>query len=171
MARILRGEIRWANLNPTQGHEQSGFRPILILSNDVFNERMQMVIAVALTSKQPRFGFPLTLELDSDELPQKTWILMGQIRTLSIKRIGKRLGNISVEQINQVIEGINEIIGTYYPEHLIDDIFKQPRSARVLRESRNGQRRGSAESNANRIGRCRSIRLGRPDGGGRRRWS
>jgi mRNA interferase MazF len=73
---------------------------------------MQMVIAVALTSKQPRFGFPLTLELDSDELPQKTWILMGQIRTLSIKRIGKRLGNISVEQINQVIEGINEIIGT-----------------------------------------------------------
>lgn len=71
----------------------------------------------------------------------------------------------------QATRAIIQTVDTYYPEHLIDDIFKQPRSARVLRESRNGQRRGSAESNANRIGRCRSIRLGRPDGGGRRRWS
>jgi mRNA interferase MazF len=112
MARILRGEIRWANLNPTLGHEQSGLRPVLILSNDVFNERMQMVIAVALTSKQPKFSFPLALELDSDELPKKSWALMGQVRSLSVKRIGKKVVNISVEQLDQIIEGLNEIIGT-----------------------------------------------------------
>ena len=112
MARILRGEVRWANLNPTLGHEQSGMRPVLILSNDVFNERMQIVIAIALTSKQPKFGFPLALEIDSDELPKKSWALMGQIRTLSVERIGKRLGLVSVEQMDQIVEGLNEIIAT-----------------------------------------------------------
>jgi len=112
MARVLRGEIRWANLNPTLGHEQSGLRPVLILSNDVFNERMQIVIAIALTSKQPRFGFPLALEIDSDDLPKKSWALMGQVRTLSAKRIGKKLGLVSIEEIDRIIEGLNEIIGT-----------------------------------------------------------
>ncbi len=112
MARILRGEVRWANLNPTLGHEQSGMRPVLILSNDVFNERMQIVIAIALTSKQPKFGFPLALEIDSGELPKKSWALMGQIRTLSVERVGKRLGLVSVEQMDQIVEGLNEIIAT-----------------------------------------------------------
>jgi mRNA interferase MazF len=112
MARILRGEIRWANLSPTLGHEQSGLRPVLILSNDVFNERMQIVIAIALTSKQPRFGFPLALEIDSAELPEKSWALMGQVRTLSAERIGKKLGLVSIEEIDRIIEGLNEIIGT-----------------------------------------------------------
>ncbi|HXV82531.1 MAG TPA: type II toxin-antitoxin system PemK/MazF family toxin, partial [Candidatus Binatia bacterium] len=51
MARILRGEIRWADLNPVRGREQAGQRPVLILSQDVFNERSGTVIAVALTSQ------------------------------------------------------------------------------------------------------------------------
>ncbi|MBZ0168835.1 mRNA interferase MazF [Candidatus Methylomirabilis lanthanidiphila] len=50
MARILRGEIRWADLNPVRGKEQAGLRPVLILSHDVFNERSGTVIAVALTN-------------------------------------------------------------------------------------------------------------------------
>jgi len=112
MARILRGEIRWANLNPTLGHEQSGLRPVLILSNDVFNERMQVVIAIALTSKQPRYGFPLALEIESADLPKKSWVMMGQVRTLSAGRIGKKLGLVNIEEIDRIIEGLNEIIGT-----------------------------------------------------------
>ncbi len=63
MARILRGDIIWASLDPTQGHEQSGLRPVLVLSQDVFNDRSGTVIAVALTSQPPSAGFPLTLEL------------------------------------------------------------------------------------------------------------
>ena len=63
MAGILRGEIRWADLNPARGGEQAGLRPVLILSADVFNERSGTVIAVALTSQPQRAGFPLTLEL------------------------------------------------------------------------------------------------------------
>jgi mRNA interferase MazF len=94
------------------GHEQSGLRPVLILSNDVFNERMQIVIAIALTGKQPRFSFPLALEIDSAELPKKSWALMGQVRTLSVERIGKKLGLVNIEELEQIIEGLNEIIGT-----------------------------------------------------------
>jgi mRNA-degrading endonuclease toxin of MazEF toxin-antitoxin module len=56
MARILRGDVRWAALSPVRGHEQGGRRPVLILSHDVFNERSGTVIAVAMTSQQPRAG-------------------------------------------------------------------------------------------------------------------
>ena len=58
MAQILRGDIYWADLDPTKGHEQSGQRPVLILSNDIFNQRSGTVIAMALTSQPQRAGFP-----------------------------------------------------------------------------------------------------------------
>lgn len=111
MARILRGEIRWANLNPTVGREQSGERPVLILSQDVFNERSGTVIAVALTSQEPRAGFPLTYEILHSKLPKRSWVKISQIRTLSTKRISKKIGAINTEELIQIIEGLNEIIG------------------------------------------------------------
>lgn len=111
MARILRGEIRWAELNPFRGREQAGPRPVLILSHDVFNERSGTVIAVALTSQPQRAGFPLTLALQTKGLPKKSWVKISQIRTLAVERIGQRLGKVSPEELAQVIEGLNEIIG------------------------------------------------------------
>jgi mRNA interferase MazF len=110
MAGILRGEIRWADLNPGRGHEQAGLRPVLILSHDVFNERSGTVIAMAITSHPQKAGFPLTLELKSANLPKKSWIKISQIRTLSVERIGKLISKVSLEELNQVIEGLNEII-------------------------------------------------------------
>lgn len=111
MARILRGEIRWADLNPVRGHEQAGLRPVVILSQDIFNERSGTVIAMALTSQSQRAGFPLTLELKSTRLPKKSWVKISQIRTLSVERIGKSLGRVAPEELAQVVEGLNEIIG------------------------------------------------------------
>jgi mRNA interferase MazF len=111
MARILRGEIRWANLNPTRGHEQVGLRPVLILSQDVFNERSGTVIAVALASHEPRAAFPLTLESKAAGLPKRSWIKISQIRTLAVERIGKRLARASPLEMHRVLEGLNEIIG------------------------------------------------------------
>ena len=112
MARILRGEIRWADLNPVRGREQAGIRPVLILSQDVFNERSGTVVAVALTSQPQRAGFPLTLELHTKGLPKKSWVKISQIRTLAVERIGKVIGRASPEEVTQVVEGLNEIIGT-----------------------------------------------------------
>lgn len=111
MAGILRGEIRWADLNPVKGKERAGLRPAVILSQDVFNERSGTVIAVAITSRPQRAGFPLTLELAPNDLPKRSWVQISQIRTLSTERIGKRIGTVSEEELDQIIEGLNEIIG------------------------------------------------------------
>ncbi len=111
MAGILRGEIRWADLDPTRGREQAGRRPVLILSHDVFNERSGTVIAVAVTSQPQRAGYPLTLELRALRLPKRSWVKISQIRTLSVERVGKRLAKISPEELAQVVEGLNEIVG------------------------------------------------------------
>ena len=112
MARILRGEIRWADLNPARGHEQAGLRPVLVLSQDVFNERSGTVIAVALTSQPQRAGFPLTHELVSSKLQKQSWVKISQIRTLSVERIGARLGRATPEDLALVVEGLSEIIGS-----------------------------------------------------------
>jgi mRNA interferase MazF len=111
MAGILRGEIRWADLNPVRGHEQGGKRPVVIISQDVFNERSGTVIAMAVTSQPQRAGFPLTLSLESANLPKRSWVKIGQVRTLSVERIGELVDSVSPEQMNQLIEGLNEIVG------------------------------------------------------------
>ncbi len=110
MARILRGDICWADLNPVIGSEQGGLRPILVLSHNVFNERSGTVIAVALTSQPQKAGYPLTLELNDTKLPKKSWVKISQIRTLSVKRIGKKITKASEEELVLIIDGLNEII-------------------------------------------------------------
>ncbi len=111
LERALRGDIFWVDLNPALSHEQFGLRPVLILSQDVFNERSGTVIAVALTSKSQRAGFPLSLELNSAKLPKNSWLKISQIRTLSVKRLTKKIGKALPEELDLVIEGLNEIIG------------------------------------------------------------
>jgi mRNA interferase MazF len=111
MAGILRGDIHWADLNPVIGSEQGGLRPVLILSQNIFNERSGTVIAVAITSQPQRADFPLTLELSEPKLPKQSWVKISQIRTLSVKRIGNKLAKASDEELTLIIEGLNEIIG------------------------------------------------------------
>jgi len=111
MARILRGEIRWADLSPVRGSEQGGLRPVLILSHDVFNDRSGTVIALAITSQEQRAGFPLTLGLASPLLPRKSWVKISQIRTLAVERIGRKIAEAAPEELAQVVEGLNEIVG------------------------------------------------------------
>jgi mRNA interferase MazF len=111
MAGILRGDVHWADLNPVIGSEQGGFRPVLILSHNIFNDRSGTVIATAITSQPQRAGFPLTLELTDTKLPKKSWVKISQIRTLSTKRIGKRIASASPEELISIIDGLNEIIG------------------------------------------------------------
>lgn len=99
MARILRGDIVWADLSPTRGKEQAGARPVLILSQDIFNQRSGTVIAMALTSKPQRAGFPLTFELAGKSLPKKAWVKISQIGTLSVERLSKRIGKVSPDEL------------------------------------------------------------------------
>jgi mRNA interferase MazF len=110
MARVLRGDVLWAELDPTQGREQAGRRPVLVISHDIFNERSGTVIAMAITSQPQKAGFPLTVELMSGSLPKRSWVKVGQIRTLSLERLGKRIGRVTPEELLRIVEGLNEIV-------------------------------------------------------------
>lgn len=110
MARILRGDVYWAELNPALGHEQAGERPVIVLSHDVFNERSGTVIAIAVSSQEPRAGFPLTHEITTAKLPKRSWARISQIRTLSVERLGRKLGRVAPEELERIIQGLNEII-------------------------------------------------------------
>ena len=112
MARILRGDVVWADLSPTRGHEQTGHRPVVVISADVFNARSGTVIAMALTSRPPRAGFPLTLEVKSVKLGKPSWVKISQIRTLSVQRLGKKLASLAPEELDRLIEGLYEIIAS-----------------------------------------------------------
>lgn len=109
MARILRGDVLWAQLDPIQGREQGGLRPILVLSHEVFNRKSGTVIAAAITSQPQRAGFPLTLSL-ADDLPKPSWVKISQIRTLSTSRLGRRLGRVPEQKLTSVVEGLLELI-------------------------------------------------------------
>jgi mRNA interferase MazF len=111
MARVLRGDIVWAMLDPVRGREQAGRRPVLVMSHEVFNQRSGTVIAMAVTSRAPREGFPLAVALGDRSLPKASWVKVSQVRTLSVERLGKRIGSASPEELLQVTEGLDEIIG------------------------------------------------------------
>lgn len=111
MARILRGDVVWADLNPVRGHEQGGLRPVVVISEDVFNAKSGTVIAMAITSQAQRAGFPVTWEIASGKLPKRSWVKISQVRTLSIQRIGKRMTRLSADEMEQLIEGLKEIVG------------------------------------------------------------
>lgn len=111
MALVLRGEIRWADLTPGRGHEQTGRRPVLILSHDIFNERSGTAIVMAITSRPQQAGFPLTQEIRAAGLPKRSWVKMSQVRTLAVERIRKRIGRLAPEEMAQILAGLDEIIG------------------------------------------------------------
>ena len=110
MAQILRGDIVWADLNPVRGHEQAGRRPIVVISDDNFNARSGTVIAMAITGIPQRAGFPFTLEITSVEMPRRSWIKISQIRTLSVERLKNKIGQISSQELDRIVDGLNQLI-------------------------------------------------------------
>ena len=110
MARVLRGDVRWADLSSGRGHEQAGTRPVLVISHDVFNERSGTVIVVAFTSQEPRAGCPLTLESRTPGLPKRSWVKINQVRTLATERIGRLIGRAPAVEVEKVVDGLNQLV-------------------------------------------------------------
>jgi mRNA interferase MazF len=98
-------------LKPVRGREQAGLRPVLILSHDLFNRKSETAIAMAITSQPQKAGFPLTLELPGEMLPKPSWVKISQIRTISIDRLGKRIAALDADALDQLINGLLELIG------------------------------------------------------------
>ncbi len=70
------------------------------------------MIAMAITSQAQIAGFPLTVEIPRGPLPRRSWVKVSQVRTLSVERLGKRIGRLSPEEMLRVVEGLNEIVAT-----------------------------------------------------------
>ena len=111
MARILRGDLYWADLEPVRGREQAGHRPVLILSREMFNERSGTVIALAITSQPQSAGFPLTYAVPAPPLREPSWVKISQIPTLSTERLGRKLGGLPEAELDRIVEGLLDIIG------------------------------------------------------------
>lgn len=109
--RILRKEIYWADLNPIRGREQGGIRPVLVISNNVFNQRSGTTVILAITSVKPKVKYPLVLELNCSFLPKRSWVKITQIRTISNDRLANYIGRIDATQMNEIIAAINDLIG------------------------------------------------------------
>ena len=110
MAAILRGDVVWADLDPTVGNEQSGRRPVVVISRDRFNARSGTVIALAVTSQPPTVGFPFNVEIASAALPKRSWVKVSQIRTLAVARIGSRIGRMASSELDRLVQALNTII-------------------------------------------------------------
>lgn len=93
-----------------RGREQAGLRPVLILSHELFNRKSETVIAMAITSQSQRAGFPLTFSLPPEMLPKPSWVKISQIRTISVDRLGKQIAVIGTEVLDQLIDGLLELI-------------------------------------------------------------
>lgn len=105
-----RGEVYWADLSPTRGSEQAGRRPVLVISHDALNVKSGTIIALAITSRPQRAGFPLTHKLDSGGLPKDSWVKLSQVRTISTERLGERIGAVEPEELAEIVEGLIELV-------------------------------------------------------------
>jgi mRNA interferase MazF len=96
MAAPLRGEIWMIDLDPTRGHEQAGKRPGLIVSDDVFNSGPAgLVIVLPLTTKSKGIRSHVEVRPPDAGLRKTSFIKCEDVRSVSVERLGKRLGTVS----------------------------------------------------------------------------
>lgn len=104
-------EIWYADLNPVKGSEQKGFRPIVIVSGNVLNKYLNIIIACPLTTKIKEYKGNLILEPDEQNgLKEKSEVMIFQIRSISKERLVKKIGQITNEQLQKIKSGLNEIL-------------------------------------------------------------
>jgi mRNA interferase MazF len=80
-----------------------------VVSRDVFNDRSGKTPALAVRSQPRRAGFPLTLEIESGGPPKKSRIEISRLRTLSRKRLDRKIGRLMPKQFDGLVEGLTEL--------------------------------------------------------------
>jgi len=101
---IEKGDIFLANLEPIEGHEQGGVRPVLVIQNNLYNKYSPVIIIAAITSRIFSKEFPTNIFISKEEsqLDKDSTILLNQIRTIDKKRIMKKLGAVDIFLMNKV---------------------------------------------------------------------
>jgi mRNA interferase MazF len=110
---IKRGELFWVDLDPTQGSEQAGRRPVVVLQNDTGNEFSPTVIVAPMTTKNFSKEYPTNVSLPkgASGLKEDSTILLSQIRTLDKKRLEKKIGHLPADYQGKVDQAIKISLG------------------------------------------------------------
>ena len=117
---VSRGEIYFAELNPVQGSEQGGIRPVLIIQNDVGNTYSPTTIILAITSQINKARLPTHIEFPAGSygLPKDSVVLLEQIRTLDKRRLREHMGRLDSALMKQVDSAIAVSFGLH-PQQMV----------------------------------------------------
>jgi mRNA interferase MazF len=112
MTEIKRGQIYYADLSPVKGSEQGGYRPVLIIQNDVGNKYSPTVIAAVITSRHTKAKLPTHIWLNAEcGLPKESMVECEQVRTLDKSRLKNFMGAVSQEVMQEVDKGLKISFG------------------------------------------------------------
>jgi mRNA interferase MazF len=108
---MKQGEIWYANLNPITGSEQAGLRPVVIMSGNLLNEYMKIVIVAPLTTKVKNYkGNPILSPTKRNGLHKQSEMLVFHIRSVSKERLVSKLGAVDSDQLQVSIKTLNDIL-------------------------------------------------------------
>lgn len=108
---MIQGEIWNVNLDPVKGSEQSGYRPVVILSGNLMNSHLNVLICCPLTTKIKNYKGNIVLEPDKENNLKKTSeILIFHIRSISKERFIKRIGKIKNSEVQELKNNLNDIL-------------------------------------------------------------
>ena len=104
---MKRGEIYYADLSPVVGSEQGGYRPVLIVQNDIGNKYAPTTIAAVITSRHTKADLPTHIWLNAEcGLPRESMVECEQVRTLDKKRLKEYVGQVSAEVMKEIDKGL-----------------------------------------------------------------
>ena len=108
---MKQAEIWYADLNPVKGSEQAGYRPLVIISGDLLNTYLPIVIACPLTTKVKNYKGNVVLEPSQENGLEKTSeVLVFHIRSVSKERLIRKIGHITVEELEKIKTGLDDIL-------------------------------------------------------------
>lgn len=108
---MKQGEIWNLNLDPIQGREQAGYRPAVIVSGNLMNTYLDVVIVCPLTTKVKAYKGNVVLKpTKKNGLSKKSEILTFHIRSVSKQRLAKKIGVISNIELETVKQGLNDLL-------------------------------------------------------------
>ena len=108
---MRQGEIWYADLNPTKGSEQAGLRPVVVLSGNLLNQHLTIVIVVPLTTKIKKYkGNPILLPTQTNGLQTESEMLVFHIRSVSKDRLVRKVGDIETDELSRAVKTLNDIL-------------------------------------------------------------
>ncbi len=111
MIDVFRGEVWDANLDPVRGREQRVSRPVLVISDNRFNNsEADLVIVIPFTRRKTGIPYRVPVEPPEGGLDTRSYAICEQIRSVSKSRLYERRGVISSETISSVEDSIKILL-------------------------------------------------------------